>query len=117
MGLNSKNLLFLLVLMIFCTILTTLGQFFLKNGLSSSLFSLNSNFIFGVILYFFAIFIFLFALKHGELSFIFPLVSLSYIWVTLVSFFYFNEHISLYKFLGVGLIVFGVSLLGKGESK
>jgi len=55
------------------------------------------------------------ALRHGELSRLYPVISLTYVWVCLLSIFYLHEPVNLYKAGGVALIVIGVMVLGRGS--
>jgi drug/metabolite transporter (DMT)-like permease len=57
------------------------------------------------------------ALKDGELSILYPVISLTYIWVMFLSLAFFRESINAYRLLGVLIIVAGVALLGKGSRK
>lgn len=58
------------------------------------------------------------ALKEGELSVLLPFLSLSYIWVVIISTIIFStESISITKAISILLIVIGVSLIGKGGNK
>ncbi len=56
------------------------------------------------------------ALRKGELSIIYPLFAANYVWVALISVFYFGEEIKSIEWLGIALIVCGVSLVGYGGS-
>jgi drug/metabolite transporter (DMT)-like permease len=75
----------------------------------------NSRLVLGVALYLGSTVIYLSALKGGELSVLYPMVSLGYIWTLLWSKLFFNEAITRYKFAGLGLIVVGVVLVGLGS--
>lgn len=57
------------------------------------------------------------ALRDGELSTLYPIISLTYVWVTFLSVWLFGESMNPFKALGVATIVFGVALLGKGGKK
>jgi multidrug transporter EmrE-like cation transporter len=53
------------------------------------------------------------ALKGRELSRIYPIIALTYVWVTLLSLFMLpGEHLNLFRSAGIVTIVAGVSLLG-----
>lgn len=65
-----------------------------------------------VLLYFFAFIFYMFALKKGELSFVFPILATSYIWVSLFSFYFLNEGFSFLKIFGIVFILLGISLVG-----
>ncbi|MCL5267429.1 MAG: EamA family transporter [Bacteroidetes bacterium] len=64
-----------------------------------------------LLLYVVAIFLFFFALKGGQLSVLTPIDSLTYIWTTLLSYYFLNERITARKVAGVALIVFGVVIV------
>lgn len=55
------------------------------------------------------------ALKHGELSVLYPLISLSYVWVTIVSVILFHESMNPMKIGGIVVIMAGVAVLGRGS--
>ena len=54
------------------------------------------------------------ALKHGELSVLYPLISLSYVWVAILSVIVFNEAMNPLKLAGIIVIMAGVGVLGRG---
>jgi multidrug transporter EmrE-like cation transporter len=70
---------------------------------------------FGVLLYVLSSVFFVFGLRHGELSVLYPLVSLSYVWTTFWSKAFFGETITCNKIHALGLILAGVTLLGWGK--
>lgn len=51
------------------------------------------------------------ALKKIDLSLAYPLVSVSYILIALASHWLFNEHLTTYRWLGMGLIIGGVIVM------
>ncbi len=55
------------------------------------------------------------ALRDGQLSVLYPIIALTYVWVTILSPMFFNDVINAYKVIGVGLIVAGVSFIGLGS--
>ena len=55
------------------------------------------------------------ALREGELSMLYPIIALTYVWVNLLSMYFFNEHLNLWKGVGIGLVIGGVALLGKAS--
>lgn len=55
------------------------------------------------------------ALRHGHLSLLYPLYALSYVWVDLLSLYYFHEHMNIWKEAGIVLIMGGVAVLGKAS--
>jgi len=53
------------------------------------------------------------ALKGRELSRLYPIIALTYVWVTLLSLFVLpDEHMNFFRSTGIAFIVGGVSLLG-----
>lgn len=57
------------------------------------------------------------ALRDGELSLLYPVISLTYVWVTIMSVLAFHESINVFKIAGITVICSGVALLGKGRSE
>jgi uncharacterized membrane protein len=93
-----------------CTVLTAMGQYFLKLGLKNYLLL-----FFGLCFYGVSLLLLLLALRFGELSVVYPFISLSYVWVTLISIFLLGESATPGKTLGVGFILFGVVLITGGS--
>ena len=58
-----------------------------------------------------------YALRDGELSILFPLIALQYVWVSILSVVIFHESMSPLKAFGVVVIVAGVGVLGRGGAK
>lgn len=53
------------------------------------------------------------ALKGRELSRLYPIIALTYVWVTILSLFLLpGEHMNFFRFIGIAFIVIGVSILG-----
>ncbi len=57
------------------------------------------------------------ALQHGELSVLYPLISLNYVWVAIVAVLLFNESMNPEKIAGIVVIMAGVAVLGKGAHR
>lgn len=57
------------------------------------------------------------ALKHGELSVLYPLISLSYVWVAVLSVVLFHETMPVTKIVGICVIMAGVATLGRGAHR
>ena len=55
------------------------------------------------------------ALRGGQLSVLYPIIALTYVWVTILSPMFFADKINAFKVAGVFLIVLGVSLIGAGS--
>jgi multidrug transporter EmrE-like cation transporter len=52
------------------------------------------------------------ALKGRELSRLYPIIALTYVWVTLLSLFFLSEGMNFFRVTGIVFIVGGVSILG-----
>ena len=57
------------------------------------------------------------ALKYGELSILYPVIALTYVWVTALSVFIYGESLNPLKLAGLGTVVVGVALLGKATRR
>lgn len=55
------------------------------------------------------------ALKEFELSKAYPLMSLSFVFVSFISYFLFNESMNVYKILGTVLVLAGIILISKAS--
>lgn len=107
-------------LVIFATILGAFGPIYLKKGSSSFGFNIikllkNYNLILGVFFYGLATLLFIPALSGGDLSILYPFVSLTYIWVSLLSIYILKEKMNKFKWIGILLIIIGVSFIGIGS--
>jgi len=57
------------------------------------------------------------ALRDGELSKLFPIIALTYVWVTLLSYWLLKDTPNWYKNAGILTIVIGVAILGQGGER
>ena len=110
---------FAIALMLLFTAFSTAGQYLLKLGAESfnlSITSLLTNYhvMLGLLFYGAAAALMLTAMKHAELSVIYPFVALSYVWVALGAFLFLKENLLITNWLGIALIVSGVGLVGYG---
>jgi drug/metabolite transporter (DMT)-like permease len=48
---------------------------------------------------------------------LYPIIALTYVWVNLLSMYFFNEHMNVWKALGIALVIGGVALLGRASSR
>ena len=93
-------------------IIGSIGSVFLKKSakkfrLSAKAILSNKNLFLGVFLSGLSIFIYIFSLKYANLSKIYPLVSLSYIIIAILSSRFLGEKITLSKALGIIFITLG----------
>jgi multidrug transporter EmrE-like cation transporter len=68
----------------------------------------------GIIAYLLSSVFFVRGLQKGELSVLYPIVSIGYLWTLLWSRVFFGERVTRAKVIGVALILCGVALLGFG---
>jgi multidrug transporter EmrE-like cation transporter len=62
-------------------------------------------------------FLLILALRDGELSMLYPIIAMTYVWVNLLSMYFFHEHMNVWKATGIVLVIGGVGLLGRAGSK
>jgi uncharacterized membrane protein len=114
---NWSMLLLLLVSIIFCAF----GALFLKKGsihfkidfTIKNIINILKNYtlIIGVLFYCISTIFFILALRLGELSVVYPLSSITYVIITVLSMYFLKEKINRYKLIGIVLIIFGVVLI------
>lgn len=71
----------------------------------------NKNLILGVLFFVTGFAIFIPALKGGNLSVLYPLVGISYIWVCIIATIMLKEKMTSMKWLGILIIITGVALI------
>lgn len=103
------------------TLFSAFGPIFMKKGaktFSLNPFKLVRNYaaIAGCAFFGFSAIIFVIGLRFGELSVLYPLTSLSYIWACLLSVKYLKEKMNRTKWLGMIAIIIGVVLIGLGRA-
>ncbi len=73
----------------------------------------NLRLFIGYCLYGINTFLMALALKGRELSRLYPIIALTYVWVTVLSLFVLpDEHLNFFRSIGIAFIVGGVSILG-----
>ena len=70
----------------------------------------------GYALYGFFTILMVLALRHGELSLLYPVIALTYVWVTILSIVVFHETMNAFKIAGILVIMSGVAILGRGQN-
>lgn len=119
-----------IALVAFCTLLGAAAQVLMKIGaerlrtvgpeaiLSNPLLVLgNWGVMCGLALYGVFTLLLIFALRDGELSVLYPVIALNYVWVTLLSLLIFHETMNPFKLCGITVIVLGVVVLGRGGGR
>jgi uncharacterized membrane protein len=108
-----------MMLVFLASVVGSFGAVFLKMGagrLDGSIGSfVNSRLALGVMLYLGSSVFYGLGIRGGQLSVLYPMVSLGYIWTLLWSRLFFNEALTREKFAGLGLILLGVFLVGMGS--
>ncbi|HEX4595304.1 MAG TPA: hypothetical protein VH157_13570 [Bryobacteraceae bacterium] len=107
-----------------CTLLIAVAQIMIKigaNRLSHAGFMATFIGIFtipplfgGYCLYGIFTVLFVYALRHGEVSVLYPIIALGYVWVAILSAIVFHESMNPLKIVAIAIIVAGVSVLGWG---
>jgi len=119
---GKMNVLFLILI---CVGMGVIGQLSMKKGMNTignigvkDIFSsriseiLLQKYVFiGMVFYVLASFLWLVILSQEELSFVYPLISIGYIITAILSKLFFNESLTLFRFLGILLIFGGVYLI------
>ena len=122
------------LLMFFCTLIGALAQMLMKQGTaqlgahitlsdlahSPSLFVrfclgviTNLKLFLGYVCYGVNTFLIAIALKGRELSRLYPIIALTYVWVAVLSLYFLpGEHMNFFKSIGIVFVVGGVSVLG-----
>lgn len=108
-------------LVLLSTVFTSSGQIFLKKGanqLALDFISLlkNNPLVLGCVLYGVGAIMLIVSLKYGELSVLYPLYALNFIWVSVLSPKFFpSDSMNVVKWLGVFFVIAGVSFIGLGS--
>jgi multidrug transporter EmrE-like cation transporter len=109
--------------MLFVLMASFIGSFgavFLKAAAGRFAFSfkalvLNYYLMGGVALYLLSSYFFVLGVRKGELTILYPMVSLGYIWTLFWSRLFFHEPLTRAKFVGLGMIISGIVLLQIGN--
>jgi len=109
-----------IILVLIATCFGAVGPIYIKKGTDKLKFNFwalikNTDLIIGVVAYLCATFLFIPALKNGELSLLYPIVSLGYIWVSLLSTKMLGEKMTKAKWLAVVFILVGITFIGIGS--
>ncbi len=102
-----------------CTILGAVAQILMKSGanvLSTTNpveILTNPPLFAGYCLYGLSTVLLVLALRDGELSILYPVISLTFAWVTLLSVIVFDEALNPLKVAGIAVIILGVAVLGR----
>jgi multidrug transporter EmrE-like cation transporter len=110
-----------IVLVLVGAVIGSFGAIFLKSGANAltkhwTSIAYNWRLAVGVITYLLSSVLFVKGMSKGELSLLFPMVSVGYICTLLWSRLFFQERVTKVKLAGVGLILVGIVFLGFGNA-
>ena len=105
-----------ILLVLLVAFLAAVGQLLWKLGAASVSANpwswvLNWQIMLGLILHAVGFVMFVIALKHGNLSILYPVLATSYIWVALLSVRFLGEPFSVPQWVAVALIFLGIGLI------
>ncbi|MBM3744459.1 MAG: hypothetical protein FJW34_01525 [Acidobacteria bacterium] len=113
-----------ILLMLGCTVLGAAGQILMKLGAhtlgpskSPLDMLLTPALFFGYALYGMMTVLFVFALQHGELSILYPIIALTYVWVAGLSVVLFGDSLGPVRVAGLLTIILGVAILGRNGKR
>ncbi len=104
-----------------CTFVGAAAQIFFKLGANAVekatpvQILTNPTLMFGYSLYGVSTILLVLALRKGQLSILYPIISLTYVWVALLSMLIFKETLNVYKAIGLAIVVAGVAVLGRDQ--
>jgi multidrug transporter EmrE-like cation transporter len=108
-----------MLLVLVASLLGSVGAVFLKSGsqaLKHGFWNIiNPRLAAGVALFLASSYFFVMGIRQGELSVLYPMVSLGYIWTLFWSRMFFKEPFTRTKFVGLFLILLGVFFVGYGS--
>ena len=118
----AKTKLWAILLVLLTTLLTSSAQILYKFGANKLVYSFtgiitNYQLLLGLFIYMVGAVIMIIALKGGDLSVLYPIIATSYIWVSLLSMFFFSEKITLFKWIGIFTIIIGIIFITKGPKE
>ncbi|HLD00844.1 MAG TPA: hypothetical protein VJC39_03810 [Candidatus Nanoarchaeia archaeon] len=108
-----------LIFVLISTLFISLAQVLFKLGSETLQFNfsllINKFILGGFLLYGLGAVLIIISLRGQNLTFIYPVITTSYIWVSLLSVYVFHESMHFYKIWGILLIIFGIILIGLGD--
>ncbi|MBV8570819.1 MAG: hypothetical protein JO319_09410 [Acidobacteriaceae bacterium] len=110
-----------IILVLFGSFIGSFGAVFLKLGaehMKGSLVRLLTNYWLGVgvILYLLSSVFYMMGVSQGQLTVLYPMVSLGYIWAIVWARLFFKEQFTIAKIAGLLMIIFGVALINLGNA-
>jgi len=117
-----KTKLWAMGLVLFCTLLTSTAQLFYKFGSEKLTFSIlsiitNVELLAGLLLYAIGGILIIISFRGGEVSTLYPIIATGFIWVSILSIYFLNETMNIFKWSGVFTIIVGIILIGYGSNR
>jgi drug/metabolite transporter (DMT)-like permease len=114
------------LLVVCCTIIGAAAQILIKRGAdalggnptmvqAALAMVLNPALLAGFSMYGVSMVLLVLALRHGELSLLYPMFAMTYVWVTVLSVLVFHETMNAFKLAGIAIIIGGIVVLGRGQ--
>lgn len=108
----------IVILVLICALLGATGQILFKLGSSEFSFNpaswvKNTYFLLGIFLYGLSAVLFVWSLKYGNVSILYPLIATSYIWVSIFASLILKEEFPGIKWIGIALIISGIYIITK----
>lgn len=115
------------LLIVCCTVIGAAAQVLIKKGanalgpnptmLHAAMAMVLTPWLFsGYALYGVSTVLLVLALRHGQLSLLYPVFAMTYVWVTILSVVVFHDSMNAFKLAGIATIVGGIAVLGRGKS-
>ncbi len=101
---------------LFAALLASIAQYFFKKAMPHFKFNAkeilalfkNKTILLGILIYFIGLGIYLIALYHGQLSFVYPTFASSFVFTLLISKYMLGEKVNAARAIGIVLIVIGI---------
>jgi len=98
-----------ILIAVISSFLGAFGGYFLKKGSTKRFFNKYMNY--GLLIYGLSAMLLTFSLKYSELSLIFPITGITYVWTQVIAKKYLKEDINKYKLIGITCIIMGVIII------
>jgi len=106
---------YVIALVILCSAMGGLAQIMLKKGMDvfayAQIFT-NWQLAIGVSLYGLSFILYNYALRFGDVTVLYPLIAFSYVFMMIFASFMLSEPVTIRKFIGAFVILFGVWIIG-----
>ena len=109
-----------IILVVIASVIGSFGAVFLKLGAMNLQFTVigmarNWRLAVGIALYLLSSAFFMAGIRNGELTILYPMVSVGYIWTLIWSRIVFKEPVTNYKVMGLAMIIVGIAVLNLGR--